>query len=106
MITENFCFIKSDGKQYKNDFSDIQFVEAYGNVLKVHLQEKVLITAETMTEMQSRLPVNLFLRVHKSFLINKEKISKIDGNQIFTGNQVIPIGTSYRQDVLLRLDIK
>lgn len=101
-----FLFIKSDGKLHKINFTDIQFVEGYGNFVKIHTMDKVLLTAETMTEMQIRLPESVFLRVHKSYFINKEKINKIDGNQVFIGNQIIPIGSSYRQDVFKILNIR
>jgi two-component system LytT family response regulator len=101
-----FFFVKTDGDQHKVNFADIQFIEAYGNFLKIHTIDKVLLTAETLTEMQNRLPEASFLHVHKSYLVNKDNISKIYGNQIFMGNQIIPIGSSYRKDLLIKLNIR
>jgi DNA-binding LytR/AlgR family response regulator len=103
---EQFFFVKKDGNLHKINFAEIKFVEAYGNFVKIHIVDDVILTAETLTEIQSRLPETLFLRVHKSYLVNIDKISKIYGNQIYVGVPIIPIGSSYRKDVLLRLNIR
>lgn len=102
----DYFFVKADGIQHKINFDDIRFIEAFGNFVKVHLNQHTLLSAETMTEIQHRLPETIFLRVHKSFIINIKRVVMIEGNQIFVGNEIIPIGTSFRVETLKFFGIK
>ncbi len=95
----NYFFVKSDGVQYRANFADILYVEAYGNYVKIHLAARFILTAETMTEMQNRLPSQYFVRVHKSFIINTNHIERIDGALISIAKVSIPIGASYKTTV-------
>jgi DNA-binding LytR/AlgR family response regulator len=93
---ETYFFVKSDGNQYKINFSDIHYFEAFGNFVKIHIGDKTILTSSTMTELLNRIPSNVFLRVHKSFILNINKIDKIEGNRIFINKQIVPIGNIYR----------
>jgi DNA-binding LytR/AlgR family response regulator len=89
-------FIKEDQVTYQVYMNDILYVEAYGNYLKIHCKEKVYVTRGTLNEMEKNLPESHFLRVHKSFIISIDKISKIGGNRIVIENQEIPVGEKYK----------
>lgn len=89
-------FIKEDQVTYQVSAEDILFVEAYGNYLKVHTPGKVYVTRETMHDIEKKLPENLFMRVHKSFIISLSKIQSISGNRVFINQQEIPIGEMYK----------
>ncbi len=95
-------FIKSDKKIVKLDFKDISHIEAYGNYIKIYA-DAMLLTPQTLTDFINKIP-DSFLRIHKSFVINFEHLKLIDGNQIILQNEVkLPIGKSYRKDVLDRI---
>ncbi len=95
-------FIKSDKKIVKLDFEDISHIEAYGNYIKIYA-DTMLLTPQTLTDFINKIP-DSFLRIHKSFVINFEHLKLIDGNQIILQNEVkLPIGKSYRKDVLDRI---
>lgn len=97
---ETSFFVKVDGIQQKVLFEDINFVESKGNFVQLHLQSNRLLTAETLTNMGNKLSPFGFIRVHKSYIVNKEKVTAIEGNQLIIGTAKIPIGNSYRQVVL------
>lgn len=99
-VTPDYILLKADKKMYRTAFSDILFCEALGDYVKVHLSEKVLIVTTTMKKLLGDLPVDLFIRTHKSYIINKSKFEYIEGNQIKIGDHSISIGQSYREDVL------
>jgi DNA-binding LytR/AlgR family response regulator len=106
MITENdYFFVKVNGVQHRINVADICFVEACGNFVKIHFTDKFLLTAETMIEMENKLNVFNFMRVHKSFIINIDKIDRLDGNVIYTDKSTIPIGASYKNFILKKLSI-
>lgn len=89
-------FIKEDQVTYQVNLNDILFVEAYGNYLKVHTNEKVYVVRDTMHDMEDKLPENKFLRIHKSFIISIPKIESVSGNRIYINQQEIPVGEMYK----------
>ncbi len=71
-------FVKSDKKIIKLNFDDINYIEAYGNYIKIYTH-KMVLTPQTLSDFLEKLPNN-FLRTHKSFVINFNKLKLIDGN--------------------------
>ena len=97
---ENFLFIKAEGKIYKVSHYDILYAEASGNYTKFFMAGQQLMTAMTFSSVEELLPKSLFVRIHRSFIINKAKIGHIEGNIVRIGNAEIPIGSNYRADFL------
>lgn len=100
---ENFIFIKTDGKIFKILHDDLLFAEARGNNTKIITTHNVLLPGMTFSKFEELLPKSLFLRVHRSFIINKSKISHIEGNRVFINNTEIPIGSNYKESFLKEL---
>lgn len=101
-VSSKSLFVKSDKKLVKLELDEINHIEAYGNYIKIFTKVMVL-TPHTLTEFLKKLPNN-FLRIHKSFVINFDKLKLIDGNQIILENDTkLPIGKSYRKAVLDRV---
>ena len=101
---EKYILLKADRKVYKVDFSEILFFEALGDYVKAHLQDKVLIVTTTLKKLMEELPSSAFMRTHKSYIIAKSKIEYLEGNQIQLPQHKIPIGQSYREEVLKKLE--
>jgi len=93
-------FIKSENKLVKISFADILLIEGMQNYVKIHLAEKVIIAAYTMKALEAMLPGEKFLRVHKSFIVAINTIIAINGNNVETTYQNIPIGVSFKNAVL------
>lgn len=90
-------FIKSDGKQLKILFDEVLFIEGLRDYVNIKTQEKEIIVLENLKDLKAFLPQN-FMRIHRSFIINLNKISEIDGNRVSVGSQHIPIGETYKND--------
>ena len=95
--------LKADKKMYKTNFDDILFFEGLGDYVKVHTIEKVLIVTTTLKKLLEELPESKFIRTHKSFIISKDKLEYIEGNQIKIGEHRVSIGQAYREEVLRAL---
>ncbi len=96
-------FVKSDKKLIKLNFEDINYIEAYGNYIKIYTK-KMILTPQTLTDFLEKLPVN-FIRIHKSFAINFKQLEMLDGNQVLLQNKTkLIVGKSYRKELLLRID--
>ncbi len=100
-----FFFIKADGKIYKVLHDDLLFAEAKGNYTSIVTTQNTLLPVVTFSNFEELLPKNLFLRVHRSFIINKSKITHIEGNRVFVDNNEIPIGSNYKEEFLKVLGI-
>ncbi|TSE11416.1 LytR/AlgR family response regulator transcription factor [Aquimarina algiphila] len=97
-------FVKSDKRLIKIRFEDIQYIEAYGNYIKIFTDTMVL-TPNTLSDFYEKLPKENFIRIHKSFVINFNELKLIEGNQlILNSTKVLPIGKSYRKLVLDKID--
>lgn len=94
--TEKHAYIKSEGKIYKINFDEICYAEADGNHVKIVTESGQIRPVITFSVFEELLPKSIFIRLHRSFIINKTKISHIEGNRAFMGAIEIPIGSNYR----------
>lgn len=96
-------FVKSDKKIMKLNYDEIYHAEAYGNYVKIYA-DKMILTPQTLSDFLEKLSSN-FIRIHKSYVINFNHLKMIDGNQIILQNDAkLPIGKSYKKELLDRLD--
>jgi len=102
----DFIFLKADKKIHKIDLVNIHYIEAVGDYMKVNTESGQLLVNETMKKLQDDLPANLFIRVHKSFIISRNKIRYIEGNFVQVADKSIPIGATYREEVFASIEKK
>ncbi|WP_299436736.1 LytTR family DNA-binding domain-containing protein [uncultured Aquimarina sp.] len=96
-------YVKSDKKIIKLDLDAINYIEAYGNYIKIYTDQMIL-TPTTLSDFAEKLS-NDFIRIHKSFIVNFNKLKLIDGNQMVLKNDSkLPISKSYRKIVLNKID--
>jgi DNA-binding LytR/AlgR family response regulator len=93
-------FIKAEGKIYKISYDELLYAEAMGNYTKVVTVNKTILPAISFSSFEKLLISNLFVRVHRSFIINKSKVESIEGNSILINKVIIPIGSSYKEGFL------
>jgi DNA-binding LytR/AlgR family response regulator len=95
-----FLLLKSDKKVHKVNFNDICYMQSFGDYIKVFTTEKCIVIHDTFLSMQEQLPGDQFVRVHKSYIIALDKIKYLEGNQVKIGDEMIPIGLTYRDNIL------
>ncbi|KAA5536031.1 LytR/AlgR family response regulator transcription factor [Paenimyroides baculatum] len=93
--SEDFLFVKTDGKLIKINLNDLQFVEGLKDYLYLHLKNEKLIVLDTLKDFELKLPNN-FMRVHKSYIVRLDQIESIERNRIFIQNKIIPVGDTYK----------
>lgn len=101
-----YTFFKQDSSVYKVKYSDILYVEAFGNYLKVFTTNQKIVARKTMTEFENELSYDNIIRVQKSYFVNILKIDKIELNQIHIGEKQISIGTIYKSELMKKLNLK
>jgi DNA-binding LytR/AlgR family response regulator len=105
---DNVIFLKTDYRIVKVTISDIRYVEAMSEYLKVWLEgeAKPLITLLSMKKMEERLPAT-FMRIHRSYIINLDKIQEVNKNRvIMDADTYLPIGDLYKEAFQQYVDTK
>ena len=97
--TDVFLFIKADYKVLRINLSDIKYIEGMREYVRIHMVgQKPIMTIASMKKIEEYLPQNKFMRVHRSYIVNLEKITTIDRNRIvFDNNTYIPVSGQYNQ---------
>ncbi|MDO5570413.1 MAG: LytTR family DNA-binding domain-containing protein [Bacteroidales bacterium] len=92
-------FIKSDYKLIRIDFQNIVYIEGLKDYIKffVEGESKSIISRMSMKQIEEELPKQDFIRVHRSFIVNKKYIKVIDRNRIVIGKEYIPVSDSYKE---------
>ncbi|WP_428236430.1 LytR/AlgR family response regulator transcription factor [Gracilimonas sp.] len=100
-----FVKVKGENKQYQISEDDILFVEASGNYSKIFVENMEYTTPQKLSEIEEKLSTNTFIRIHRSYLVSREKIKSIEGNQIEISGRSLPIGQTYKEQVRSILDL-
>lgn len=98
-----YIFIKSDTKLEKLLFNDILFAEALGNYVAFYTTDKKIVTHATLKSVQEKLPPRQFFQPHKSYLVNMNHISAIEGNILHMGTYEVPISKYQKEEVLEKI---
>jgi DNA-binding LytR/AlgR family response regulator len=92
-------FLRAGRELLKFYLVDILFIEAYGAFTKVHTLNKVVVISESISALQEKMSQDFFLRVHKSYLVSKTRITGISAKFILVDKLKIPLGSYYRESV-------
>lgn len=98
-------FIRADGKLIRLHNNEICFVEALGDYVKFVTEQKNYLSLTTLKSIEEKLNDDMFLKVHRSYIINTKKINDIEDNTVLIGRHVIPISKAHRKTVMDRLNI-
>ena len=96
---DDAIFLKTEYKIVRINISDIRYVEAMSEYLRIYLTDSTrpIIVLLSMKKMEERLPSRTFMRVHRSYIINLKMIREVSKNRIIIGDDIdVPIGDSYR----------
>ena len=102
---KEYMFVKTEYRMERINFSDILYIEGKGAYLRIITPMTKIMTLQSFQNMESLLPLDNFIRIHKSFIVAKNKIESIERNRIRIGSELLPIGLSYRERLLKALNI-
>jgi len=97
---EEYLFLKVDRKFVKIMISDILFIESLKDYIRVTTRLTSYISYQSLTAITEKLPAGKFMRIHRSFTINIDRVNSIDGNCVEIGGKLIPISREHRQEVM------
>ena len=100
-----FLFIRAEDKLVKLVKDDIFFIESMRDYVKFVTASKSYITYSTLKNLEEKLNGDQFLKVHRSYIVNINKIDDIRGNTIYLQGNQIPIGKGHKEELVKRLNI-
>ena len=98
-------YINIDRRLIKLEMASIYLIEAKGDYINVKTEDKNYIVHSTLKKIEQKLPNSLFLKVHRSYIINVKKIIDIEDNSILIKKDVVPISRSNRAELMERLNL-
>ncbi|SMD33681.1 two component transcriptional regulator, LytTR family [Reichenbachiella faecimaris] len=98
-------FMKVDFLLTKVMYETILYVEGYGDYIKVHTEKKTHVVYHKLSSIEKKLPKELFLRVHRSYLVQINKIDNIDQNSLLIGDAIVPVSAKYKPELLSRIEL-
>lgn len=102
---ENDFYINIDRRLIKIDIPSIYLVEAKGDYIHIKTEDKNYTVHSTLKKIEEKLPDTLFLKIHRSYIINLKKIIDIEDNSVLIKKDVIPVSRSKRPELMKRLDL-
>jgi DNA-binding LytR/AlgR family response regulator len=98
-MNNQFLFLKSEYKIRRINFNDILYIEGLKDYVKVFLkpEEKPVISLNTIKSLEEKLPSEHFMRVHRSFIVNLDRIEVIERSRIVFGKTYIPVSDQYKE---------
>jgi two-component system response regulator LytT len=104
-LSGNDLYVNIDRRLIKIDIPSIYLVEAKGDYIQVKTEDKNYTVHSTLKKIEDKLPDSLFLKVHRSFIINIKKIIDIEDNSVLIKKDVIPVSRSNRPELMKRLNL-
>lgn len=102
---EPFIYVKSEKRLVKILLKNILYLEGLKDYVKIITPDQQIITYQTLTYFEEKLPDNKFTRVHRSFIVAFDHINSFSGSELRMGTTIIPIGRTYLKDVVKKLNM-
>jgi DNA-binding LytR/AlgR family response regulator len=99
----SFIYVKSNRKQMKVAVDEIYYIESLDNYVKIFLKETVLVTRENISMLGEKLLPPLFVRIHRSFIINSKMVKAISGEGVEVNGKELPFGRAFKLSALAHL---
>lgn len=101
---ETHILVKADKKQFRIKLKDIRYIESIKDYIILHTPNQKLISYQSISHIQEALPHKQFLRIHRSYIIALDYLTAFNATYVFLGDDELPIGRTYKEEVLQKLE--
>jgi DNA-binding LytR/AlgR family response regulator len=95
----DYIFVKSDKQLKKILFKDILFIESMENYVIIQTASSKEVVYTTLKQLYESLPQDIFQQIHRSFIVNTNRVNAIDGNQLNIDSYIIPVARNFRDEI-------
>jgi len=97
---KDYLLVKSEHKIHKIKYSDIHYIQGMREYVAYHLPDGRILSLASLKNLEKQLPSDQFIRIHKSYIVSKDKVKTLEGNLLHVSGEKLPIGAIYREAVL------
>lgn len=101
--SSDFITVKADYKLYKINYDDLLFIEGQHEYVTFHTTQRRITALFALKDLEEILPKDMFVRVHKSYIVSFKHIQDLDKSDVTVAGNKVPVGASYRDELLARL---
>jgi DNA-binding LytR/AlgR family response regulator len=101
--TDQYIFVKTEYRIQKIELRSILYIEALRDYIAFHTTGDKILSLETMRRMEEVLPTQQFIRIHKSYMVNKDNIDFLERGKVVVKGACLPVGDTYKENLLLRV---
>lgn len=101
--SKDYILVKAGYKIYRLRFDDILFIQSMREYVAFHTPKGRILSLNSLKSLEQELPAGRFLRIHKSYIVQLDKIDTLEGNMVQVGKEKLPIGASYREEVMAKV---
>ena len=99
----DFIFVRSDRKMVRINFDEILYIESLSDYIKIYTNQQTIVTRETISNIETKLPAAQFIRIHRSYITSIKNISSYTNEFVEVSKKALPISRSYKENVLKKL---
>ncbi len=96
---QEYLVINSNHVTHKVPLNEIRYIEGMKEYVAFHLPDRRIISLRSLKQLETELPASQFLRIHKSYIVARDKVTAMDGNAVYLGKDHLPIGGHYKSQV-------
>ena len=100
---KDFLLVKSEHKIHKIKYADIRYIQSMREYVAYFLPNGKILALNSLKKLETELPADQFIRIHKSYIIPIQKVTTLEGNMVHIGDEKLPIGNLYKEEVLKRV---
>ena len=100
---KDYILVKSEHKIHKIKYEDIRYIQSMREYVAYYTPEGRILSLYSLKKLETELPSDLFIRIHKSYIVAIDQIKTLEGNLVHINNEKIPIGAIYKEEVLNRV---
>lgn len=100
---KDYLLIKSEHKIHKLFLKDIRYIQSMREYVAYYTEDGRILSLYSLKKLEEELPPELFIRIHKSYIVAIDRVTTLEGNMVHIGNEKLPIGANYREEVMRRI---
>ncbi len=101
--SKDYILVKSEHKVHRIKYDDINFIQSMREYVAYYTPNGRILSLQSLKGLEVELPADRFIRIHKSYIVAIDKVTTLEGNMVHVGKEKLPIGASYREEVLGRI---
>ena len=102
---DDFVFIRDAGVIRRIRLDEINYLEAQGDYVKIYQNEKTYAVHSSLKSIEEKLPAKIFIRVHRSFIVNISRVDTVEGNTLIMHKNFVPVSDAYKATLNKRMQI-